>query len=520
MRCLKNMIAGPMVLIVFLGVLSLSLVSLGSVTRTQRCGGGGGGGGTVIDPPVGAVFKDQPVLPNLSVEPGVVEVNLEAKYATVNLNGTNARLMTYNGYYPGPLIRYKVGDELRVNLKNGLPSTTVTNILGYRRGLTNLHAHGMHVSPQEPGDYVMYELESGQTYHHVYDTSLQAPSTICLYHPHRHGLVGEQVWAGLIGAFVADDADATLAGYETHVMLIKDIALSGSDPAPHSRMMDYMMGKEGNIVTVNGQVNPRLYIKKGQVQRWRIANTSQARFYKIALDGHTMQLIGTDGGLLDKAYEVPYLILAPAERVDVLIKANQSAASYKFKSLPYDRGSMMGGGGGCMSAGQTITLLTATYSGTQSPAQTIPAVINPDAMRLNLNTAGLPHKEFTLSMMGGKGFINAQNFDDNPLTVMSTVGDYEVWTINNASMMDHPWHQHVNPAQVLSVSGGDAVYAKYAAIPAWKDVTIIPAMGSATILVPIMDYSGMVMVHCHILEHEDIGMMAMWMIMDMPMMKK
>ena len=195
----------------------------------------------------------------------------------------------------------------------------------------------------------MYELAPGQSYTHIYDTSRQAPGTVCLYHPHKHGLVGEQVWAGLIGPIVADDPDTSLAGYETHLMLLKDIGLSGADPAPHSSMMDFMMGKEGNIVTVNGQVNPRLTIKKGQVQRWRIVNASQARFYKIALDNHTLQLIGTDGGLLDKPYQVPYIILSPAERVDVLVKATQSSGSYKFKSLPYSRG----GCGGCKSTGQT-----------------------------------------------------------------------------------------------------------------------------------------------------------------------
>jgi FtsP/CotA-like multicopper oxidase with cupredoxin domain len=87
------------------------------------------------------------------------------------------------------------------------------------------------------------------------------------------------------------------------------------------------------------------------------------------------------------------------------------------------------------------------------------------------------------------------------------------------SNMDHPWHQHVNPAQVLSISGGDAAYtALYTKTPAWKDVVIVPKMGSVTQLVRISDYMGMAMFHCHILEHEDIGMMGIWNIgMDMPM---
>ncbi|MFA4966521.1 MAG: multicopper oxidase domain-containing protein [Thermoleophilia bacterium] len=82
--------------------------------------------------------------------------------------------------------------------------------------------------------------------------------------------------------------------------------------------------------------------------------------------------------------------------------------------------------------------------------------------------------------------------------------------------MDHPWHQHVNPAQVLSISGGDAAYASlYTQSPAWKDVVVVPKWGSVKLLVKISDYTGMAMFHCHILEHEDIGMMGIWNLGDM-----
>jgi FtsP/CotA-like multicopper oxidase with cupredoxin domain len=100
---------------------------------------------------------------------------------------------------------------------------------------------------------------------------------------------------------------------------------------------------------------------------------------------------------------------------------------------------------------------------------------------------------------------------------MSDLGTYEVWTVINQSNMDHPFHQHVNAAQVLSVSGADASYPPYATMPAWKDVVMVPKNGSIKLLVPVMDYDGMTMFHCHILEHEDIGMMGMWHIMGMGM---
>jgi FtsP/CotA-like multicopper oxidase with cupredoxin domain len=98
---------------------------------------------------------------------------------------------------------------------------------------------------------------------------------------------------------------------------------------------------------------------------------------------------------------------------------------------------------------------------------------------------------------------------------MSHLGAYEVWEIINQSGMDHPFHQHVNSAQVLSITGGDSGYASlYTTIPAWKDVVVVPNWGSVTFLVPVKDWPGMTMFHCHIIEHEDIGMMGVWEIME------
>jgi FtsP/CotA-like multicopper oxidase with cupredoxin domain len=96
----------------------------------------------------------------------------------------------------------------------------------------------------------------------------------------------------------------------------------------------------------------------------------------------------------------------------------------------------------------------------------------------------------------------------------SKTGTWEVWEITNSSGMDHPFHHHTNSAQVLSITGGDAGYASlYSSIPAWKDVTIVPRWGKVELLMPVMDYAGMAMIHCHIIEHEDIGMMGVWHIM-------
>ena len=247
------------------------------------CGGGGcgGGGGSVIDPPIGALFKDPVEMP-LTRGNGIATGAVTPQITRLPINGTLTDLMTYNGSFPGPLVRLKRGEKWAMKFTNGLPRDTSKNILGFARGVTNIHTHGWHVSPSGTMDDVMRVFAPGQSGDYLYDTSLQPGGTLCWYHPHIHGLVGEQVWGGLHGTLVVEDeTDAVLSGFETHVMVLKDIAVSGGKPAAYTSTMEYMQGKEGGTIMVNGQVNPVLTMRPGQVQRWRLLNASTARFYKL-----------------------------------------------------------------------------------------------------------------------------------------------------------------------------------------------------------------------------------------------
>ncbi len=271
-------------------------------------------------------------------------------------------------------------------------------------------------------------------------------------------------------------------------------------------MMDYMHGKEGSIIMINGQVNPVLSMHPGQVQRWRILNACNARFMRLNLAQHNLQLIGTDsGGLLDHPYPISEIILSPGERVDLLVKATKTSGTYKLKSLPYNRmGSQLS---------PTITLMTVTYGGS-TMNQNLPTVINPNAERPNIDLSQLPHRNIVLSMQGGRGYINNMDFDVEPYMIMSECETYEVWNVSVQGCMDHPFHMHVNHAQVLSITGGNTGYQTiYTTTPSWKDTILVPKGGMVSLLVDIADITGMTMFHCHIIEHEDIGMMGVWDIM-------
>jgi FtsP/CotA-like multicopper oxidase with cupredoxin domain len=471
---------------------------------------------TIIDPPRGAAFQDPATMTNISTYPGIVEVNMEAKVAPINVNGVTANLLTYNGTYPAPTIKVKKGDRLKVHFKNSLPYTG-TNMMGDGKDLTNLHTHGFHVSSEGNSDNTMLSFMSGNVFDYEYDLALHSGGNLNFYHPHRHGNTAEQMWGGMAGAIeVADEtslAITSLASYETHTMVLKDISLSGSAPAAYT-MDDYMNGKEGNVMMVNGKVNPVLTMKPGQVQRWKIVNASNARFYKLSLGSHTLQVIGTDGGLLNKPYPQSTILLAPGERIDVMVKASTTKGYYKLLSNPYDRGMGMMSGSG---SSQQVTLLTVNVTGT-AVTNSIPTTINANAVKLPV-PAGITTRQITLSMdmmgmMGGsmQAYINGIAFSEtNAYTAHSSLNTYEIWEVMNNSMMDHPFHQHVNPAQVISITGGDSAYKTfYTTSPAWKDTVIVPKGGSVKLLVPIKDFTGMTMFHCHILEHEDLGMMGLW----------
>jgi FtsP/CotA-like multicopper oxidase with cupredoxin domain len=147
----------------------------------------------------------------------------------------------------------------------------------------------------------------------------------------------------------------------------------------------------------------------------------------------------------------------------------------------------------------------------------LPATIDPAAQRARPDLGNAVQRRFVLGMGMGRGSINGRDFDVDPLVVRTQLpasGDaWEVWTIDNPTGMDHPWHQHTNHAQVISINGGDAGYAAlYTQTPAWKDTVIVPRGGSVTQLVRVSDWRGMAMFHCHIVEHEDIGMLGIWQI--------
>jgi bilirubin oxidase len=272
--------------------------------------------------------------------------------------------------------------------------------------------------------------------------------------------------------------------------------------------MDWQNGREGNYVLVNGQYQPVLTIKPGQSQRWRVLNATNARYLRLALTGHTMTLIGTDGGLLRSP--VPGLndiLLAPAERVEVIVTASLAAGSSAvLQSLPYDRGGM----GMMGSASTTIPLLALNYASEATAAVALPSALN------SIADLGVPTRTkrlvFSSGMgMGGMGggmmsfLIDGKSFDPARIDFTSRINEVEQWTIENRSSMDHPFHLHGTQFQVVSRTRSGVPLAE--PFVAWRDTVNVAAFETVVLKV-VQRQLGKRMYHCHILEHESQGMMG------------
>ena len=276
--------------------------------------------------------------------------------------------------------------------------------------------------------------------------------------------------------------------------------------------MSLMMGREGEIITANGQVNPSINLTQGGLLRLRILNASPSRFYRLALEDHTFYHIATDGNSLNEPVEVNELLLTPGQRADILVKGDKESGQYRLLNLPYDRGSMgmmgggMMGGRGMMSRNnreEPTALGTVNYESTGN-ILTLPTKLNsidllpePQTVRsFELNHGMSPGVGMAFLINGeyyqGKDRIHTQ-------VKLNTVED---WELINTGVMDHPFHIHGNAFQVISRNGQPE------SLLAWRDTVLVQRGETVRIRILFSDFAGRTVYHCHVLDHEDLGMMG------------
>ena len=453
-----------------------------------------------------ASSNSAPDLPQLyQSQNGLLEVDLEASERAVNLSGKEAYLLAYNGQVPAPRLEAKPGDKVRLHFTNNLEQPT------------NIHYHGLHIPITGNADNIFLKIDPGKKLTYEFQIPANHPAGTFWYHPHLHGLVAEQLFAGLAGLFIVrgelDEMPEVKAAKEEFLVL-QDFALDDDGRPMGSRHMFLMMGREGDIITVNGRVNPNFSLAGEGLLRWRILNASPSRFYRLALENHSFHLIATDGGALNEPVEVNELLLTPGQRAEVLVKGNQQPGEYRLLNLPYDRGSMGMMGGGMMGRGM--------MGGSDRNAPTALATVNYESSvgSLSLPTKlasiaalSAPQAEKTFELNHGMNpsvgmafLINGQPYNGNRLDTKVKLNTTEDWKLINTGVMDHPFHVHGNAFQVISRNGQPE------SLLAWRDTVLVKRGETVRIRIPFSDFAGKTVYHCHVLDHEDLGMMGNLMI--------
>jgi bilirubin oxidase len=481
----------------FLGV---TLAGIGSLL--PACGGGGGSGGSMMGGPSsapevglapGLPLRAPATLANTSPAAGQFAATLAASPANLALlDGRSTALWLYNGNFPGPLIDVREGDRVRIALENRLPIDTT------------VHWHGLPVPSDQDGN-PMDPVRPGATRVYEFDIPAGTAGTYW-YHPHAHGTTAEQVSLGLAAPFIVRAAVDPLASLPEVTLLVTGIRLDGNAQISANGPMDFTLGRQDGQLLVNGGRLPVHAVRPGATQRWRILNATSARYLRLSLDGHALTLVGTDGGLLAAPVgPLSEILVAPAQRIEVVVTAsNAPGARFTLRALRHVTDTM---GIGTYANEDLLTLATTTE--TPAAAIAIPATLRPIASP----AAPVARKRVVLGESGGMGMmgamfgflINGRTFEMNRVDLVSTAGEVESWDIVNDTSMDHPIHIHGTQFQLVSrEASGRVTPAPYAA---WIDTVDVPSRTTATIRIR-QGMPGKRMVHCHILEHEDAGMMA------------
>jgi FtsP/CotA-like multicopper oxidase with cupredoxin domain len=418
-----------------------------------------------------------------------VELTLTAAPARLSLRpGSTTEVYAYNGRVPGPTLELRERDRVVIHFRNELPESTT------------IHWHGIHLPFTADGS-PFHPVAPGAQYDYVFTVPPGTAGTYW-YHPHPDHRAAYQVAKGLYGAIIvrADD-DPLPASLPEKLLILSDNRFlpdaSIDLPDPHSPpgRADAENGREGDVLFVNGEVMPTFNIRSGEVQRWRVINASAARIYRLALQGHTFLHVGSDGGLFERPVEVSEIVLGVGERVELLVRGTAAPGTRStLQTLPYDR-----------YIPQTRPekwnvsrdLLVLQYANTPP----VKPVTLPRTLRLipALDTA---QATATHVMVLSQHMINGRSMDMKRVDVSARIGATEIWEVENLVGMDHPFHLHGFRFQVLD---RDDVPEPYRS---WKDVVNVPKHQTARFIVRYDDYPGKWMFHCHILEHEDHGMMG------------
>lgn len=506
----------------------------------------------------------------------VIDIPMRLAYAKNTLSDDNGShpvcLRAYHNprtgkaMVTGPTLRFRASDRgkrLRVLLSNDLPCNgvvpdpatcapavcqpteckfhdnhahgDVNDPRNFWLNVTNFHTHGWHVSPKPPQDDVLLSIEPGCKY----QVDVQVPADhfpgSFWYHTHWHGATGMQVASGVAGVLIIEgdiDQVPEIRNARERIFVFQQIYYN--DKGLVESFDDVFGLKNPRPTTINGQLKPRIEMRPGEVERWRFVNAAffEVLPLRVVHAGDAVQvpmnLIALDGVTIPEVRSVPVVELGPGNRADVLFKAPAAAGTYWIIKSEAARVA------GEVEPTQIVAEIVVGGSPKDDPLPSrlptglVPKLITDQEVR------GAKEQRLTFSVdkvqrdpTGKPRFlINGKRFNPDEVNREPKLGSVEVWTIENASTQNHPFHIHVNPFQIVEYTVIENGAQKVVSIPpderVWHDTFLIP---KATADVPdckgsnaakcgyfkfrsrFENFPGKFVLHCHVLTHEDVGMM-------------
>ncbi len=435
--------------------------------------------------------------PEISSVGGVLTSTLTVQPAEVVVGGRRVSTNLYNGMYIPPTFRVNPGDTIKLRLVNAIDQ------------ITNIHTHGLNVSPLGNSDNVFNHILPGTFFDYEITLPPDHPVGMFYYHPHQPGLTEQQIGGGMSGGLIVGNVLAPfpeLAGITERVMLLKDIKIrKGRVPAD--------LGPTGPTRrTINGLFRPVVDIRPGELQLWRFANIGADIYYKLRLGNHQFFEIARDGNLHNQAIRTRELLMPPSSRIDVLVRGARKRGRYRLRAKRFNTGPA-----GDHYPSQVLATVVARGPRVRKRAEMpIPAAF---PVVDDLRTAKIANRRtitFSETANGDTFFIDGKTFDHDRIDTTVQLGDVEEWTIVNASKELHVFHIHQLDFQVTEVNGVAQPFVgrqDTVNLPFQKKKT---GPGVVKVLIPFTNpvIVGKFVYHCHIGEHEDNGMMAVIEVVD------
>ncbi len=448
-----------------------------------------------------------------TVEDGVRVFDLNMQKGISHFfDNADTRTLGINGSYLGPALKMRAGETVRINVSNNIGETST------------LHWHGLHLPARADGG-PHQTIANGNTWSPQFEVRQNA--AMFWYHSHMVPRTGPQVYQGLAGLiFVEDEHSGNIGlpgeyGVDDIPLVLQDRRFGRDGSLEYmSAMQDRMMGMKGDRLLVNGTINP-YFVARSDSLRLRILNGSNSRIYQLAFsDGRSFVQTGSDGGLLPVPVRMNSIILAPGERIDIVVDLSDG----RHVTLQSTTPSLGAAGGGGMMGGGMMGGIMGALMGERADFDVLD--IRPDAGRRRavvlperlLNLAApdpanaVRTRRFVLGMGmmmmgGGEMSINGRPMDMSRIDEVVRVGTEEVWVIENPTMLPHPFHIHDVQFRIIDINGRPPAPGE----AGLKDTVLIAPGGRVRLLLSFKDYSdpdSPYMYHCHNLEHEDAGMMG------------